>query len=189
MILLGKQYSDTRVLQRSDQPGEALNDDRSEPLGRFVEQDHLRIEHQTAADGKHLTFASRQAAREIGAKLLKLGKHSVDALHGPPWSTTASCRPRSDLEIFFHRERREAPRTRGHVRDPRLRSAKGRPPPHLDPIDDNAAGSAGYQPDDAHDRGGLAGAVTTQQCEHLSRADLQSEVEDHMALAVSHLQT
>jgi hypothetical protein len=57
-----------------------LDDLRREPHRRLVEQDHLRLRHQRAADRGHLLLAARGVAGERGAPLLELREIGIDHL-------------------------------------------------------------------------------------------------------------
>jgi hypothetical protein len=53
-----------------------INQDRRQAFERLVEQEQPRIEHQRAADGEHLLFASRELVAEIASPLCKAGNSS-----------------------------------------------------------------------------------------------------------------
>ena len=69
-----------------------LDDDRRQPLGRLVQQQHLRIERQRAADRQHLLLAAGELVAEIVAALLQPRKHLVDLCRP---STARAAPPRS----------------------------------------------------------------------------------------------
>src|SRR5205823_5647328 len=78
-----------------------LDDDRGQPLGRLVQQQHFWIERQRAADRQHLLLAARELVAEMVAALFQPRKHLVDCFHGP--------RPRlgDRGHVLFHRQRAE----------------------------------------------------------------------------------
>src|SRR5665213_1095309 len=58
-ILFDQQNRETLLLERADRFADLLNDDRSKPLGRLVEQQEPRAGAQDARDRQHLLFAAR----------------------------------------------------------------------------------------------------------------------------------
>ena len=76
----------------AERPQQFLDDDRRQPLGRLVQQQHLRVERQRAADRQHLLLAAGELVAEIVAALLQPRKHLVDPARP---STVRAAPPRS----------------------------------------------------------------------------------------------
>src|ERR1043165_3242649 len=57
-ILFNEQNGKTLLLETADGVTDLLDDDRSQPLGRLVEQQHARSGAQDAADRQHLLLAA-----------------------------------------------------------------------------------------------------------------------------------
>ena len=78
-----------------------LDDDRRQALGRLVEQQQLRVEHQRAGDRQHLLLAARELVAEVGAALGEAREHLVDPRDGP------RPRPRDGGQVLLDGQRLE----------------------------------------------------------------------------------
>src|ERR1700694_1311619 len=156
-----------------------LDDDRSQPLGRLVEQQYSWIERERAADRQHLLLAAGELVAEIVAALLQPRKHLVDLRH----------RPRSRLRhrghVLFHRQRAEDVALLRYPADTGPRPLVG---PHLrdiQPAKTDGPPEAAGNPDDRIDQRGLAGAVAAQQGQHLAFREPQRHVRQYHRFAVA----
>ena len=70
-----------------DQVADLLNDDRCQPLGRFVDHDQFRVTHQRAANRQHLLFAARHHAGGGIGPCGEIGKH-LEHVFEPPLAGT-----------------------------------------------------------------------------------------------------
>ena len=144
-----------------------LDDDRSQPLGRFVQQQHFRIERERPSDRQHLLLATGKLVAEMVAPLLQARKHLVDPGERP------RPRLRHGRHILLDRQRTENVALLRHPADTDTRALVR---PHRRDISigkcERAAEAAG-DADDRIDQRGLAGAVAAQQRQHLAFAERQ----------------
>src|SRR5438034_93140 len=133
-----------------------LDDDRGQPLGRLVQQQHFWIERQRAADRQHLLLAAGELVAEMVAALFQPRKHLVDFFHGP----SAGLRHRG--HVLFHRQRAKDIALLRHPADAGPRPlVRPHPGDILPPQADSSSETAG-DPDNRIDQRGLAGAVASQ---------------------------
>src|SRR6516165_6596455 len=78
-VLLDNDGADSRAAGNdADRLQKFLDDDRGEPFGRLVQEQHLGIEGECPADRQHLLLAAGKLIAEIAAPLFQPGKHLVD---------------------------------------------------------------------------------------------------------------
>src|SRR5690606_17393533 len=65
------------ALERREGLGEAANDDRREPLRRFVQHQHLRAQQQRARDRQHLLLAAAERSAELVGSFREARKERV----------------------------------------------------------------------------------------------------------------
>jgi len=68
-ILLDQQDADAVAREPDQERREFIDDDRREPLARFVKNEKIRIGDQRAADCEHLLLPAGQRQTGIGAPL------------------------------------------------------------------------------------------------------------------------
>src|SRR5215813_7714820 len=74
-----------------------MNDDRSEPLERLIQQQDPRLPHQRTGDRQHLLFAAGKISTAARAALLKTREHRVYAFERPP---VRRCQSRENKILF-----------------------------------------------------------------------------------------
>src|SRR6266446_9193858 len=156
-----------------------LDDDRGQPLGRLVQQQHFWIERQRAADRQHLLLAAGEQVAEMVAALFQPRKHLVDLFHGP----SAGLRHRG--HVLFHRQRAEDIALLRHPADARPRPLVR---PHLrdiPPAKADGSSEAAGNPDNRIDQRGLAGAVAPQERQHLAFRKAQRHAGQYHRFAVA----
>ena len=80
----------------------ALDDVRSEPERRLVEQDELRTGHERAADRKHLLLAARERSGDLGAAFGKHGEAFENTSHVCSDAARIGSQKAAHLQIFLH---------------------------------------------------------------------------------------
>ena len=152
--------SPRELAQRAEQ---FVDDDRREALGRLVEQQQPRVEHQRAADRQHLLLAARQlAAACCGAARAGAGtsRRRARASTGPAVATAvrfSSTRQRAEDVALLRRPADAAPRAR--MRRQRVTSVAAK---------NDAAGVARGDADQRVEQRRLADAVASEQRERLA---------------------
>ena len=163
----------------AERPQQFLDDDRRQPLGRLVQQQHLGIEGQRPADRQHLLLAAGELVAEIAAALLQPRKHLVDLFDGP-WPGL-----RHGGHVFLHRQRAEDIALLRHPADPGPRPLVRPHGGDVQPTEREGAAEAAGDADDRIDQGGLAGAVAPEQRQHLAFAQRQRHRGQHHRFAVA----
>src|SRR5713101_3141399 len=133
-----------------------LDDDRGEPLGRLIEQQHFWIEGQRAPDRQHLLLAAGELVAEMGAALFQPRKHLVDFFNGP------RARLRHRGHVLFHRQRAKDIALLRHPADAGPRPLVRPHPGDILPAEGDGSSEAARDPDNRIDQRGLAGAVAPQ---------------------------
>src|SRR5258708_7404548 len=64
-VLFDQQDGEAFLLETAQHPDDLLDDHRREPLGRLVEHQQRRIEHQRARNRQHLLLAAGELEAEI----------------------------------------------------------------------------------------------------------------------------
>src|SRR6266849_815579 len=137
-------------------PQQLLDDDRGEPLGRLIEQQHFWIEGQRAPDRQHLLLAAGELVAEMGAALFQPRKHLVDFFNGP------RARLRHRGHVLFHRQRAKDIALLRHPADAGPRPLVRPHPGDILPAEGDGSSEAARDPDNRIDQRGLAGAVAPQ---------------------------
>ena len=163
----------------AERPEQFLDDDRRQALGRLVQQQHLGIEGQRAADRQHLLLAAGKLVAEIAAALLQPRKHLVDLFDGPG----AGLGHRR--HVFFHRQRTEDIALLRHPADPRPRPLVRAHRRNVQSAERQGAAEAAGDADDRIDQRGLAGAVAPEQRQHLAFGQRQRHRRQHDRFAVA----
>ena len=167
----------------AERPEQFLDNDRGQPLGRLVQQQHPRIERERATDRQHLLLAAGELIAEIVAALFQPRKHLVDLCHRP-WS-----RLRHRGHVFFDRQRAEDIALLRHPADPCPRPLVR---PHLrdiPPAKGDGSPEPFVNPDNRIDQRGLAGAVAAEQRQHLAFGKTQRQIRQYHRFAVAGAQT
>src|SRR5207302_5648282 len=124
-----------------------FHDDRRQPLGRLVQQQHSWIERQRAADREHLLLATGELVAEIVAAFLQPRKHFIDLCDRPRPGLRHRC------HVFFDRQRAEDVALLRHPADTRPRPLVR---PHLGdvlPAKGNGSAKAAGDSDNRIDQG------------------------------------
>ena len=174
-ILFREQDRDTRGLELLHRGGHLLDDHRRQALGRLVEQDRARIPHQRARHGQHLAFASRQRAGPFVAPFGEVGEELEEPLRRPDRHAFPRRLP-GNVEIFRNREAREYAAILGHVPESALAYPKRLQVGDRLAVEVDLAARRSDEPHDGLERGRLAGAVSPQQRNHLSRGDPERHI-------------
>ncbi len=182
---------DQQRLPRLPQPLQALPDllahQRREPLGRLVQDQQVRVGHQRAADGEHLLLAARKLVAHVVRALGEPREKLEHSAWGPGIGPRRAVAGKRD-QILAHREVGKDLPPFGHQRNAGARDAIGRLA--LDALAaeaDRSAFGARQAHDGAHG-GGLAHAVTAQQCRCLAGLDLEIQLEEHLTCPVGGLE-
>src|SRR6266403_2401850 len=156
-----------------------LDDDRGESLGRLVQQQHFWVERQRPADRQHLLLAAGELVAEMVAALSQPWKHPIDLFHGP----SAGLRHRG--HVLFHRQRAKDIALLRHPADARPRPLVR---PHLGdipPAKADGSSEAAGDPDNRIDQRSLAGAVASQERQHLALRKAQRQAGQYHRFAVA----
>src|SRR5437762_3167122 len=81
-VLFHQQNGKSLLLQRADGAADLLDDDRSQALGRFVEQQEARAGAQDTPDRQHLLLAAGELGALAAQPLLDVGKQRENAVDG-----------------------------------------------------------------------------------------------------------
>src|SRR5258706_7611982 len=102
-VLLDEKDRLSLLLQARNDATDLSDDQGCKPLGRLVHQQHARIAHQCAADGKHLLLAPGKRAGMLELSLLQRWKELENAIQCPR-SFRPLPRLLGDKEVFAHGE-------------------------------------------------------------------------------------
>ncbi len=183
-ILLHQENCEALLLEHPDGLADLLDDHRSQSLGRLVEQEQVGAGAQDAADRQHLLLAARQLGALAGEALLEVGEEREDLLELKP----ARAHARRQQKIFLHIEAREDAtffRAQSDAEPRDLVAGKS------DQLAALVAHRARALADDAHDRfqgRRLAGAIASEQRDHLAGEHVEGRAVQHVRLAVPGLQ-
>ena len=79
-VLLYQQHRRPRLVNPRDRLKNLFDQDRRQPHGGFIQQQHFGLRHERPADGQHLLLAARQGPRDLSAPFLQPGEQGEDAL-------------------------------------------------------------------------------------------------------------
>src|SRR5881296_722490 len=167
------------VLEGGDGVRKRLHSDRREAFRGLVEQQQARTRHEGAGDRQHLLLAAREAAAALVRPVGQLGEQAEDAL-----DREAALGADADREVLRHRQVGEDPPILGHEPDAQAGHAVRR---HTAQRASLEADLSGRHLDDADDRlegGGLAGAIASEQRDHLALGRAQADAVEHVARPV-----
>src|SRR5438477_7601939 len=170
-------------LQRCEAFPDLLAHQRREPLGRFVEDEEMRIGHERPADGEHLLLAAREPAAEVVHAPRERGEEFQHLGERPRVARRAAVFGERD-QILPHAQVGEDLASFRDERDTAARDAVGTLP--FDALATETDDSASRR-SEAHDRAHrrrFSHAVAPEQRRHLARADREVEAEQHLARAV-----
>jgi len=102
-VLLDEKDRLSLLLQARNDTTDLGDDQGCKALGRLVHQQHARIAHQCAADGKHLLLAPGKRAGVLELSLLQRWKELEHAIQRPG-SFRSLPRLLGDKEVFAHGE-------------------------------------------------------------------------------------
>src|SRR4051794_1553766 len=102
-ILLDQEDGKALLLERANGAADLLDDQRREPVGRLVEQQHTRAGAQDAPDCQHLLLSARGLGALAAQPLLEIGKQRKDFFSGEP----ARFHDRRQIEVLLDIEARE----------------------------------------------------------------------------------
>ena len=172
------------LAQAGDRLGHAIDEQRSEPLGRLVEEQDARVREQRASDREHLLLAAGELVAVMAPPLLEPGQQVVDVAQAP-LDLAAGDRAAGELQVLLDREAREDPPPLRDDRDPgardRVRALAGQ----VAPVQQHAARPRPHQPDDRVDERRLADAVPSEQRDHLALLQVEVDAVQHVARVVS----
>jgi len=92
---------------------------------------------------------------------------------------------RHHRNVLFHGEVGKDLTALGDEPEPETRHAKGRPSVHALAIENDLTRPQRKDAHDRQDRGGLSHAVSAQERDNLSGIDVDTDVEQHLAYAIS----
>src|SRR5947209_11388591 len=99
-ILLDQEDGKALLLERANGAADLLDDDRREPFGRLVEQQHTRAGAQDAPDCQHLLLSARELGALAAQPLLEIWKQDEDLLD----AQTPGLYLRGQIEVFLNVE-------------------------------------------------------------------------------------
>src|SRR5262249_41719539 len=160
-----------------------LPDEWRESFGCFIQDEEMRVGHQSAADGEHLLLTPG----ELVAHVLRARRETREEPIYPrerPRIARAAAVAREGHEVLAHREVRKDLPALGHHRD-----AEPTDPIGCEPLDRLAAEAhraptRRREPEDRSHGRGLAHAVATEQRRHLACAHREAHAEQHLARAI-----
>ncbi|KAG0935341.1 hypothetical protein G6F31_015942 [Rhizopus arrhizus] len=157
-----------------------FHDLRGQAHGRFVQQDHVGVGHQRAADGGHLLFAARRIAGLARAALLQAREVLVDAFQrGRGIAAAHAAGVGAGQQVLFDGQVGKAMPAFHHLHDAALDEFGRRQPfdalaAVLDMALGDVAALALEQVRDGAQGRGLAAAVRSQQAHDFARPDRQA---------------
>src|SRR5579883_2740098 len=142
-LLLHEQHCQSRGAQPDDDIADLMHDVRLNALGRLVEDEQGRLEHQRAADRELLLLAAREVAALAVQHAPQHGEELEDALR----NTACPVAPggETDPQVLLHRELGEDFPTLGHVADAPPRAGLGRGGAQIPILEPDLAGGHGQQ--------------------------------------------
>ncbi len=161
-------------------PPEVAARHRIDAEGRLVEQQHARLVDQGAGEAELLLHAAGERAGQPVAERREIGEGEQALAARRAFGARHSEEVGVELEILVDREVGVEPETLRHVGEPGL---DGLGVAHDgDAVEDGVAGARLEDPSEHAQRGGLAGAVGTDEAEELAGADLEIEAGDRQPL-------
>ena len=140
--------------------------------GRLVEQQEVRpVQHRLRQSDARLLAGGKHAALHVAkANQLELGDQLFDALSG----ILHAVDPREEAQVLLHGQ--VAGQRCVHRREVRAGERPRSARRHVDALDRHRARARLEHAEDHVDRGGLAGAVGTEQSHDLARGDAKRDV-------------
>ena len=181
-VLLYQDHAGALLLDPRQRGVDAADDDGGEPKADLVAQEHARVGHERAPDGRHLLLAARQRLRRRLAPLDEHRKQVVDALERP----IAGLAPAvgADPQVLLDAERREQAPPLRHQGDAEPHDLGRRQAADRPAVEHDAAGLCRQEAGDGLEEGRLAGAVGADDGERLARVELEVDAVEGLEVAV-----
>src|SRR5437899_8315780 len=157
-VLLDQQHRDAVGVDAGDDLEHLIDDLGRQTERRLVEQQEPRHGHQRTPDRDHLLLTARERAGQRAPALAQDWKRRVDSLEALSPSLARRRRVAADLEVFFHRHRREEPATLGNEREAVPAELMRRHRRQLASVETDRARAGRQKAGDRVDERGLAGA-------------------------------
>src|SRR5581483_7641856 len=171
-IVVGDQHADLPLLQKPDDALNVQHRDRIYAGKRLVEQDEAWMRRQCTRNFYPPTLPTRQAYRGAVAQMsdVQVIEQHVEMLFDlcSPFDSQLQY----GLDVFCHRQLAEDRSFLRQIRQAHLSPFMYRHAVQILLIQNDRAAVAGNESDDHVEAGGLAGAVGTEQSNHLATADL-----------------
>ncbi len=150
----------------------------------LIEQQEPRLRHQGAADCEHLLLATREHA---GTDVAVRGQHRKQLIDGRELGIEprASPRPRAELEVIFHRKRREDLPALRHLRDAERNACMGGQILQLPIFEPDPPGRDRLHAADRPYQRSLAGAVGAEEGDDLAGRDIDRNAVQRLDPAVA----
>ena len=184
--LLDEQDRDAALADPAQRLEDAVDGERRQAERRLVEEQHVRLGHQRAADRELLLLAAREVARVAAAELLQDREEVVGDLERVAAAVPAPGRE-PEAEVLLDREPGEDPPALRHERHAGVRDRLGALPPQRAAAQPDLAGRRRHDAHDRVQRGRLARAVRADQADDLALVDAQPHVAHGGDAAVAHL--
>ncbi len=149
----------------------------------LIEDQQLRIGHQSATDCEHLLLAARQLIPEVRQTAAQRRKHGEDTVERPAVFHVGPVGGGHD-EIFAYREIGENTPALRHQAEAGPADLVAAEVADLAALEPDRAGAAQTTHDRPH-RGRLAHAVAAKQRDHLATSDIEVDAEQYAAVAVA----
>jgi hypothetical protein len=165
---------------------DVADDDGGEAQADLVAQQHARVGHERASDGRHLLLAARQG---LGRRLAPLGEHGkqvIDAIERPVCVVAPAVG--ADLEVLLYAERRKQPPPLRHQRDARAHYLCRGQPANGPAAEDDAFGRRRQQADKGFQERRLAGAVGADDGERLTVLELEVDAVKRLEVPIERRQ-
>ena len=186
-ILLDQQQGHAVAADPADRAEDVEDDLRRQRRTRFVEQHHLRLRHQSAADAQHLQFTAGQGRSELPAPFGQAREELVDLLERPPHLRPVADQECTQAQILFDRHARIGFLALGHLDQPAAHDPIGTQPVDALAAEANGASPGLHEPGDSFQQRRLAGAVAAEEGHDLALPDLERDAVQDLDAAVSRL--
>src|SRR5262245_7158543 len=186
-VLLDQQHGRAAAVDLADDAEDLLDEHRREPQRRLVEQHQGRLRHQRAPDRQHLLLPAAERSRQLRAPFGQDGEARVRALEGGLDPALVRAHVGAHLEVLEHGQLREELAALGDVRDPAAHDRLARQPVDALPAKADRAARDRYQPGDALEGRGLAGAVGAEERDDGALVYLEGHALEGLDAAVERL--
>ena len=182
-VLVDDDGADAALFDEAADAPDVAGDQRSQPFGGFVEDEHVGVGHERPADGEHLLLAARQLLAAVAQAFFEAREGLEHTLVGPV-ALALGAGARCHLQVFHHAQVAENATALGHVGDAQLRHFKRGAAIHALALDVHRARARRHDAHEGFEQGAFAHAVAAHEANRLASADRKVHATQDVARAV-----